>query len=277
MRSLLFLVLCATAFGLVACGDGNLGRAFSVDIQVEDIGGDPVEGLRVQLHIPIDGISIKAAEKRAKTVIEFSVPRQVYGELTILTVDGEIIRDLFAGDLPAGFHIVSFDGKDNEGAELFGTVPFLVEAVFYESAEGREVWRDTNACVLYTALDAGRQTVLGWTDEEGKLEIDEGAEFPFLGELPTFESHDEEGQPQGEFTLSSNVELRFIDESDGSYQVVIADITAFKNIVDVVWNPTVPSSERLEEPSSPSRQKGVPEVPGPAIFALDVCTPNPFN
>jgi len=276
MRRFLLCCCCTFATLWTACSDGNLRGSFSLDLLVEDLNGDPVEGLRVQLHVPVNDVSIKTGAKRASTTIRFATPRQVHGELNVLDLDGEILRRLFAGDLQAGEHVVQFDGKTDSSDVLVGTVPFLVEAIFRENAGSSEVWRGESACVLYTGMDLDQQALLGLTDADGRLQIEDSDPFPFLSELPIFEGRDETGADTGVFSLSSNVELWLIEESSGNRQVEIVDIGPRSNDVEIVWDPIV-RAPRETEAAATRVDFAMDASGGPPVFRLDVCIPNPFN
>jgi hypothetical protein len=277
MRSILLYACCALALLSTACSEDGLRRAFSFELLVEDLSGDPVEGLRVQLHVPINDVSIKGAAKRAKTMIGFAVPRAVYGEVNVLDLDGEILRHMFAGDLPAGEHQLAFDGLTDSSVVLLGTVPFVVEAIFSESEQGSEVWRAESACVLYTGADLNQQVVLGLTDADGRLEVADTDQFPFLDALPIFEGRDETGQDTGEFTLSTNVEIWLLDDASGGRQVEVIDIGPGRNKLEVVWDPVI-RAPREEAAATAHFATSVDLPSGPPVrYRLDVCVPNPFN
>ena len=60
----------------------------------------------------------------ASTRIEFDLPVGSAAELTVYDVLGRHIRNLAGGARPAGRHLVFWDGRDNQGADVASGVYF---------------------------------------------------------------------------------------------------------------------------------------------------------
>ena len=104
-----------SAGGLGFTGQASDGEVEDYEVEVElDLTDAPADalpnryGLRQNIPNPFN----------PKTLIRFELPRA--GEVTIevFDVDGRTLRVLLSGSLPAGYHEVSWDGRDTSGRGL---------------------------------------------------------------------------------------------------------------------------------------------------------------
>jgi hypothetical protein len=89
-------------------GNGELVVAFSRDVPA-----------RLALH----GSTPNPCSQ--ETVIRFHLPRQGEVELSILDVEGRLVRELVGEVRPAGSNMVAWDGKDFSGAVVPGGIYFV--------------------------------------------------------------------------------------------------------------------------------------------------------
>ncbi len=72
------------------------------------------------------------------TVISFDLPADVYAHISILSLDGRLVRTLLAASMSAGRHSVTWDGRDNQGRFLSsGTYFYQLRAA--ETVETRSM------------------------------------------------------------------------------------------------------------------------------------------
>lgn len=74
------------------------------------------------------------------TTIKFSLPERTTVKLTVLNLHGQEVATLVAGEMPAGIHKVTWDGRDEAG-KAFSSGPY-----FYHLSAG--TFRETRKMIL---------------------------------------------------------------------------------------------------------------------------------
>ncbi|MGH7723869.1 MAG: S8 family serine peptidase [Candidatus Eiseniibacteriota bacterium] len=96
-------------------GAGNWGPASKLEVQVngEDaVGVDPIPQIAfLSQNVPNPFAS-------GGTVLHFGMPRDGAVELGVYTVQGQLVRRLVTGSLPAGTHVARWDGTNGSGVRV---------------------------------------------------------------------------------------------------------------------------------------------------------------
>jgi len=263
---------------LAACSDddkvGPKDEPFSLDIEVVDDTGAPMEGVVVQLHAPIDGFEQKLhAQKKAKTDIPLQLPNQSQVRLEASLLDGESLRVLYEGALPAGLHRFTWDGTRTDGESLLGTHTIAFRVMV--EADGSD-FEETTYGVLHTSLDVDTQPVLGRTDGDGKLGVRDRTQFPTLLDQPDLISVDEQGNQGEPIVFASTVQIVLRDADGSNVQITEFAVEDGANELRIVRSR---GTAAVEAPSSSPATSGIaadtPTIP--ASFSLGPVYPSPFN
>lgn len=245
-----------------------------------DPDGAPVEGLEARLHVFLPPGVIRFADK-AVAGINFSVPEISMVNLTVYDMDGNVVRTLVQGTMPAGFHEVRL-ANDDEGNPLMGTHLYRCEMV--ANVDSVEKFRKETFLTLYTGYDMDQHPVLGVTDDEGKISFGKRTEFPYLYNPGPQTAIDEDGRPMGTFEFIDKVEITLMDSVlnlSSNYEVSIGQ---GHNAVKLVWDPTLKSkSHELVDRAAEgvgvigSGPVSVPDDKDVLVYSLGPGYPNPFN
>lgn len=276
----LLLLLCFILLP-TGCYESGEDRPFYLQLRVVDVDGRPMRDLELSAHVPLDypgAAKRPESSKRAATRIQMTVPVAAYGTIDLFHIDGDLMRHLHAAEFPAGQHELVFDGLDEQGTRLYGTIPFRVRAKFYESEGGPLLWEGQSLCVLYTGVDEQQRLPLGTTDGRGMILVTERRHFPFLFNLSSLRAVDLDGLDVGAIEILDEVEFTAREASSGQSVRKITSLRDGPNRVDMIWNPApvAESSESAAHLLSP-RAKDVEGGGPPVEFSVEVCRPNPFN
>lgn len=284
MRRLVLLVASlAILMPLSACFDGGGPSTdnFVLQFTVQDTDGRPVPGLEARLHVPIPEIWDILGAKPAVS-LQFCVPVQAAVSLVIYDLDGAQVRTLVDGELPAGMHQVVFDGKDDAGNRLLGTVVLQGHLVIREPGGGATLHENWVHPVLYTSLDHDQAPVLGTTNAKGFLRTLDRRLFPYLrDDLPPLVLRDEEANDRGLFTISDEVQIFLIDPQTGERQTFQVSAPAGYNDHVLVWDPAPvePPPAAAPAPAGVPLPPATDDIKAPPLECTGqiVCYPNPFN
>jgi len=101
---------------------GNWGPATAFEVQVN--GPDPVDaGIVPRMAFLAQNTPNPFGQA---TSIRFGLPRTARGEIGVFDVQGRRVRSLLAGELEAGEHAVTWDGRDDRGRRAAAGVYFYV-------------------------------------------------------------------------------------------------------------------------------------------------------
>jgi hypothetical protein len=273
-RTLTLLVLLALGSLAASCSDstGPENNTLLFQVTAVDPGQNPVPGLEATLHVPIPGFPYRRDAKPA-TSIQFAIPVSCVITMKIYNLDDDLLRTLHDGVLPAGTHRLVFDGRDDQGQQLLGTIVMRghLEARDLDSSELlHEEWF---YLVLYTGLDVEQRPSLGTTDSQGRIWTVERWRFPSLYDLPPLPLVDEAGDIYGTYSFGDAAEVRFADPQTGVHQAFQLTVADGVNRHRVVWNPPA----RLTPAGTAALPTALQHVPPPDEFSEVLVYPNPFN
>lgn len=277
MRKLhLSLALAALCLLMVACNDDDPVKPeeFAVVIQVTDLAGDPVEGLRVGLVNDHAFFQDGGRAAKALVRIPFRTALEIRARWTIEDIEGTVIKVMSDSDLMIGTHRMTWDGKNQAGvhqpsgrymAHLLGINPYTGQWVFEDRVD-----------MLLSMLDSSRVPA-GFTDKDGKLVLKDRKLFPHLYDRPDMTVTNENGEPLGLFNLTPLMRISLADTSGGGHMDFKMDVPGATTL-DLVWDPQLAVSDGSPDPEE-RIFPGVAliDTTPPTLFKLGPAYPNPFN
>ena len=277
MRKLhLFLALATLCLCVGACDDDDPVKpaGFAVTIQVNDIAGDPVEGLRVYLVNDHAFFQDGGMAAKASVRIPFFTEVPVHFVLTIEDIEGRTIRNLHEGDIQKGSYRFIWDGKNN--ADVYQpSGRYTAHLVCTNQETGYWVFEDRTDMLL-SMLDSSTVPE-AFTDRNLKLVLKDKTLFPHLYDRPDLTATDENSQMMGLFNLTSMMRISLSDTSGGGgmwYKMVVDD----SEPVNLTWDPALAAAamgDELPAPLFPGVAKT--DTTHPELFNLGLAYPNPFN
>jgi len=272
----LFLALATLCLCVGACDDDNPVKpaGFAVTIQVNDIAGDPVEGLRVYLvndhaFFQDGGMAAKAA-----VAIPFYTEVPVHFVLTIEDIEGRAIRNLHEGDIQKGSYRFIWDGKNN--ADVYQPSGRYTAHLVCTNQETRSWVFEDRTDMLLSMLDSSKVPA-GFTDQNGKLVLRDQTLFPHLYDRPDLTATDENGQMMGLFNLTSMMRISLTDTAGGGgmwFKMAVDDTEP----VNLIWDPPVATAAGVGEFQEPVVSGMVKkDTTRSELFNLRPAYPNPFN
>jgi hypothetical protein len=227
-RIIILLILAlALALATLQCKDKGTtppsDGGFSLAVTVENAQGEPIPGLQVSAwNIIQDAIrspriksSGLAQSPNSTTSIEFVVKDSAWYRLDILNLDNQRISRS-EGLAIGGSYTINWH-SDSLGATVYRAILSLGDSIFQQI-------RFADTILMATDLSADPyQTIVGFTDNAGKLSTNKGYLFPYLYHLGTL-THTNESGPDavGNFSYTDQV------------AVVITDTAAHRSITDTV-------------------------------------------
>jgi hypothetical protein len=179
MRRIGIILLLAAAVYVVSCSDDDNPATpntekplFSVSLQ--DTNGDPVTQWAVgSVNHPINaGKTTGALKPCPETEISFTLPESSDWTLTIYDYNGDLVKTL-SGFADAGELIVSWDGSDEDGQQVFnGFYRYHLTAGAYDDEKWMVLERLSDVFPIIT--------VIGAVDSTGRFVTDNIALFPGL-------------------------------------------------------------------------------------------------
>jgi len=264
-RLLALLILLALLTAAACNDDGTTPQnEFQVIVEVVDFDGYPVPDLDLSLLNDHPWLQKAAGPDKAVTAIQFSVPREGHAEVTILNVEGSLVRTMVSDDLVAGEHRVMWNGADDEGSPLFSG-RYTVRYTF--QGAGDDDPTELSQDVLMAAWEGAP---VGTTDANGRIFIKDRYHFPHLYDLEDMMGLDENGEFMGAIELSPTMLFQFYSRDEQRWQAFRHDVRG-PGRIQITW---APPRARLESPAAPPRLTGV--APPPIEMRLRVY-PNPFN
>ena len=257
------LLLCLVPLVLVgACSDDeeptNPPPPFQVVLEVTAPNGDPMAGLELGL-VPdspfyMDGKDASeegpdlAGDLRwpfpspfyPSVIIPFVLDRPGMVRVTVEDVEGGLVRLLGEQAADSGSHQWLWNGQDDNGVAVPSGVYFA--RLVLTGAGSEKILLDAAREMLLAAFFAD-QVLIGATDADGRLVLEDKKLFPYLYDLPNFPAMDETGAPMGVITLTPAMRFYFTDPGSGKTTRFDGDV-AGPTTLKFVW----------ETVSSPGRQ-----------------------
>lgn len=192
---------------LVSCDDNptvdNSNNSFSVEIEVVDSTGHPLPDINVSLWNKIKyATNLNKTNSfngiNASTTIQYQIVQQCFVKLVIYDLDNDMINELVSGKYNAGIYAVAWSTSLKNGA-------YKCKLITSSDSLGNNVlFRDS----IYIALISPdpSASVVGSTDNNGKIKVVDKLLFPNLFNLPSI-PRTLEGGPEivGYFNYSDSV------------------------------------------------------------------------
>ncbi len=201
MRTTRILFVIATLTLIGACNDATPPDETNNDIRgrVVDAQGQPVAGAAVVLQLDTDPPPFVKQDK-PQTMLDFDLPATGWVKAWLCSYcDGDTVRHLIDGELPAGAHMLLWDGLDDDGRILPDDVYW-----FHVVTDAGE---DTRPLLLlrlgYEDLAANALAPQAVTDAEGRFDLSQAC-LPFGY---AYEAVDEMGDPIATITVIRSVRI----------------------------------------------------------------------
>jgi hypothetical protein len=242
-------------FLFAACSDDEEPAAppapFQVVLQVTAPDGAPVPGLELGLapdsRFYMDGK--QGAEEGPdahgelgwpypspfypSAIIPFDLTQPGILRLTVEDIEGGPVRFLGERAADAGSHQWVWDGKNDEGT-LVPSGVYYARLVLMDEDAG-EVQVDFRREMLLAAFFAD-QVLIGTTDADGRLVIEDRKLFPYLYDLPLFPAMEETGAHMGIIEFTPTMRFYFTDPGTGTTLRFDGDV-AGTTTLKFVWDP----------------------------------------
>lgn len=276
----IFAIICL-GMGISSCSDDSPtvlppveNDPFFVEFWVVDTAGEPVEGIQITLYNDHDYLQKSANKAVNKT--RFSLAAEARAILYVMDVEGDTVRTLVHGVLPAGVHEVTWNGLDDGGFVQYSG-RYEIHLRLYE--DGTTVSYADSMGVLMSQPDS--DFYFGTTYTEGNIGIDDKRLFPQLYSLPDMMAVDENGTDLGSFNVTGAMHAIYKDPIANITLHTMVNVVAGANVITQVWDPLKaspahPGSFLLE--SAGSEKPPVKSIPIPDLVdGLLLAYPNPFN
>lgn len=274
-------VLLSTVFIFSACSDDSptetppvVEKEFSIEFEVLDVQGSPVEGIQLTLFNDHDFFQGKS-KNRAAIRIQFTVAEDAPIVLYVNDAKGDTVNTLVHGWVQAGVHQVMWNGRDDR-EELQNSGRYTAQLRIY--SEGSFLAYSDSLGILLSQPDA--DMFVATTNANGIIVLEDKTLFPQLFNLPDMMATDENGDELGLFTVTDTMHFYFRDAATMVTMHKMYNINENINRVTYVWDP-------LKESGSPLFQRvktqnyslvGVDQpVDKDFVNHLDNAFPNPFN
>jgi len=267
------IVMLTLGLLLAGCGEdaptGTTDDSFRVTVRVTDPDGVPLAGVSVNAS---NALSAEATQGKARVKIPFGLADAAVVRVRVTDVDGELVRFLVNETLPAGPYEISWDGRDDAGA----TVPAGLYSLAFVAFEvgGTTPAVSGSAQLFLTREDTSH--VLGVTDADGELVLDDINVFPGLL-LPGDQILvDENGEEAGTFSILTGAVFLAWSDSAGPVASVEAALVDGPNSVAIVLDPSLKAGRSgAAAPAPQAAQTGLKDGSVPWSFGTPY--PNPFN
>ena len=152
---------------------------------------------------------------------------------TVEDIEGGPVRFLGERAADAGSHQWVWDGKNDEGT-LVPSGVYYARLVLMDEDSG-EVQVDFRREMLLAAFFAD-QVLIGTTDADGRLVIEDRKLFPYLYDLPLFPAMEETGAHMGIIEFTPTMRFYFTDPGSGTTLRFDGDV-AGTTTLKFVWDP----------------------------------------
>lgn len=290
MRSLRTTFVMALVIITASCADDPVvpdGEPdFMFEATVKDTSGAPVSGLQASLFVPVDlpgGHPERPGDTVSpdKAMVALSVVTPVEARLHIQFLDllRRPVKNLFDEVRPAGFNSIYYDGTDDAGQHLLGTVVLLCRLRAFDPSSNATLFADSTFAVLCVGVDRLLRPSLGTTDAAGVVRSVDPLLFPGIFDLPPLKGADENGGDLGPFAISNAVQVLLRNPGNGMEQIAILTVGQGINRFDVVWDPARAAATSCGAEASLPRVRIDPacsEKAAPPLWQWSLY-PNPFN
>ncbi|MCD4797015.1 MAG: hypothetical protein K8R49_07610 [Candidatus Cloacimonetes bacterium] len=268
-RFTLCIVCCLILLSCITDPNTN-NEEFSFKINVKDLAGNPVEGLNIVL---INKFNNPWGEfewpLRACTTIPFRLEKASFVELNIGDIERNIIRSLISEELPACYHSVVWNGKDDEDNSVNS-------GVYYCSMNASE--NDTlyyQGEIMMYLLSFSNNHKNGSTNAEGLFISQNKKPFVNFYDLDSLQIVDENGEILGLEAFSDTTVICLFDENSSDiHQFEYVIVEDENNEFNIIWDPETSWKNKGKSKVTNKDSNGV--IP-PIETKLKQNFPNPFN
>ncbi len=285
-------ILLVTIVFFLSCKDDGTGPIigdtnFSFKIIVKDTAGNPVNGLRVSawgiLSIEnelgfnktrVPSQFNKTDNILAQSTLHFSLAANAYVLLSVFNLRNQETDNLVEQVLYAGQYSVSW-------ALPFGS-PTGVYKIRLNASNDSIHFQDSIYAVYHN--HDPEQNVVGWTTNDGVLEVADTLIFPKILDLPQFIYTNQAGPDSlGTFYYTDSVAVVLSDTEAQKQQKYYVTVGKQKNTYNLIWNPpnNVSASIKQDFYSVTRRQSILADtviiILPPLKWKLMQNYPNPFN
>lgn len=260
---------------------------FAFEATVKDTNGAPVSGLQATLFVPLDPPdgrpeqpSDTASPDKANVLLRFETPVEARLHIQFLDLLRRPVKDLLDEVLPAGAHLLAYDGTDEADEHLLGTVVLLCRLRAFDPVSHATLFADSTLAVLCTGVDRQQRPSLGTTDAAGVIRSVDPLLFPGIFQLPPLNGVDESGNGTGSFSISDSVQVLLRNPENGMEQTAVLAVGPGINRFDVIWDPARAATTTRGNVASLPRAWIEPVCPkeaaSPPLWSW-MLYPNPFN
>jgi len=240
---------------------------FAFEFLVEDVHGNPVEGIQLTLFNDHDYMQGNAGS-RAMIRIPFSLESRIETLVYIKDVEGDTVKTVAHGMLPAGQHENTWNGRNEAGIHL-NSGRYEVHLHLF-SDEGATVYADSMG-ILLSQPDS--DFFIGTSDVDGRIVIDDKRHFPQLYGFSDMYSVDESRVLRGMFNVTSTMHAFFKDPASGQPTMrTVVDIGPETTQLTHIWDP-----DKAMERSPQINISEKPVLLDLPANSLGHPYPNPFN
>jgi hypothetical protein len=261
-------ILLLTCLLLPACGgdDGSPNVATKVIVEVVDAAGEPMPGMEIALYnysaYLQDGI-------KAVCHVIWTQPLTTRVRVSILDIEGDLVRVLTDEEHYAGSHQVLWNGQDAEGVHRYSG-RYTVQLEGFDRETGLEI-EHTESLDVWMAIGSFRDNQsLGTTGDGGRIVLKDRRLFPHLYDRPAIHGFDETGEYVDDIVLDETMVFLVRDPASGITMRTKSQVRHARDTVTLVWGAALPAPDDRERPAT---KRGVPPQ---TLFGLRVA-PNPFN
>jgi hypothetical protein len=273
MRTNLIAAALAVLALVAACSDdGGPDKPWRTTVRVTDHEGNRVAGLELMILMDSDYYQDGLAQKAAVS-LRWYQPVACRTAMSIENAAGARVRGLTDQMLPAGSHIIMWDGRDDDGVHAYSG---LYYARLMAWDEGDTLLYEATAPMFLAMMDFDQAT-LGVTDADGGVTLTDRTVFPHLYDDPGMVAVDENGEAMGEFPLTSRYRFYLRDPRYGHAERVDLDVGGTEAFIDVPWMGVDGSLARKAAETPPPVGDPKPDEPPIMGFIFYGPMPNPFN
>ena len=117
----------------------------------------------------------------------------------------------------------------------------------------------------------------GYTDQDGKLVLEDKKLFPHLYDRPDMTATNENAEAIGEFNLTPQMRISLADTSGGGHMNFMIDVPGATTL-DLIWDPSLAVLDGSPVPGERIFPGiALTDTTNPTPFELFPVYPNPFN
>lgn len=263
LKSFAVLALCLlSALAFLSCEDSSTTTTppdpFSLEVAVKLPDGSPAAGMQVSAWNKITLQFAPAATGNGwpafaggtpTASVRFVVPVQSSVRMDLVDINGDLLKNLVDEVRAAGVHTVAFYADDLPN----GVYRYHLTA---RDLQSNDILFDDEKTMVVSVEDVTAQ-IIGTTDAEGIVKIDDDTRLPGYRNLPDFPLVDATGSVVGSFSILDVATIRVAEPASGCMTTLDKAILDESNRISMVYDPATASCPQ-------------PPVPAPLIGTRSV-------